>query len=206
MRREQEEADRLGRMSLEQSLNGVAPVDLLILPAPCVACWTNGSAAVAEESALAPSAGFAARPPTLPASPAACIRPLCSQYFACGLPWQHSLWAISFSWCGKIRSEPAAVDVERLAQDAAAHGRAFDMPAGPAFAPGAVPRGLARLGAFPEGEIGGRTLSLGHLAPFALQAVERATAELAVFRIAADVEIDVAVGDIGKALLDQRCR
>ena len=28
----------------------------------------------------------------------------CSQYFAKGLPLQHSLCAISFSWCGKIRS------------------------------------------------------------------------------------------------------
>ena len=50
--------------------------------------------------------------------------------------------------------EAAAVDVERFAEQLLAHGRAFDVPAGPAVAPGAVPRRLARLGRFPEGEVG----------------------------------------------------
>ena len=103
----------------------------------------------------------------------------------------------------KDQVEPAAVNVERLAQDPAAHGRALDVPARPAFAPGAVPGGLARLGAFPQGEVGGRALAFGHLAPFALHAVHVAIAELAVLRILGDVEVDVAVRLVGEALVDQ---
>jgi hypothetical protein len=34
------------------------------------------------------------------------VRPLCSQYFANGLPVALSDWASSFSWCGNIRSIP----------------------------------------------------------------------------------------------------
>src|SRR5437763_620506 len=92
--------------------------------------------------------------------------------------------------------EPTAVKVERLAEDSAAHRRAFDMPARPAFAPRTVPRRLARLSALPEGEIGGRPLSLGHLAPFPLHALEPPAAELAIFGVLADVEVNVAVGGV----------
>ena len=47
----------------------------------------------------------------------------------------------------------AAMDVEGLAQVFHAHRRAFDMPAGTARAPGAVPGGFARLGSFPQRKI-----------------------------------------------------
>src|ERR1700689_970995 len=41
----------------------------------------------------------------------------------------------------KDQVEPAAMDVEALAQEFSAHGRAFDMPARPSPAPRAVPAG-----------------------------------------------------------------
>src|SRR5262249_52398987 len=69
----------------------------------------------------------------------------------------------------KDQVEAPTVDVEGLAQQAAAHGRAFDMPAGASLAPGAVPGGLARLGVLPEGKIGYGPLALGRLSPFALE-------------------------------------
>ena len=40
------------------------------------------------------------------------VRPLCIQYVANGLPVSDSDWASSFSWCGNMQVEPAAVDVE----------------------------------------------------------------------------------------------
>ena len=48
---------------------------------------------------------------------------------------------------------PACVNVEGGAQKLHAHGAALYMPARAAFAPGAVPCGLAGLGALPEGEV-----------------------------------------------------
>ena len=100
--------------------------------------------------------------------------------------------------------QPAAVDVERLAQQLAAHGGAFDVPAGPAGSPGAGPGGLARLGRLPEGEVGGRPLPFGHAAPFALHGLDAAMAELAVVGALGHLEIDVALRLVGKTLLDQR--
>ena len=106
----------------------------------------------------------------------------------------------------KDQVQPAAVDVEGLAQDAAGHGRALDVPAGATFAPGAIPRGLARLGALPEGKVGGRAFALGHLAPFAQQTGDVAVGELAVLRVAGHVKVNVAVGLVGKTLVDERLR
>ena len=102
--------------------------------------------------------------------------------------------------------EPAAVDVERFAQACGGSWPSirYANPAGPC--PRAVPRRLARLGAFPEGEIGGRTFSLGHSASFALQAVDRAPAELAVVGVAADVEINISGRYVGESAVDQRLR
>src|SRR4051812_33181243 len=58
----------------------------------------------------------------------------------------------------KLQIEAAAMDIERLAQEFHAHRRAFDVPAGPARSPRAVPLWLARLGGFPQGEIAGVAL------------------------------------------------
>ena len=97
--------------------------------------------------------------------------------------------------------EPTAVDVERLAQQLAAHGGAFDVPAGPARSPGARPRRLARLGRFPEGEIATGPLAIGHAAPFATHRLDAAMAQLAVVGALGHLEIHVALRFVGETLL-----
>ena len=78
------------------------------------------------------------------------------------------------------------------------------MPAWPPVAPGARPGRLARLGCLPEREVGRVLLALVDLDPRASdQVVERAVRELAVVVVAEDAEVDVAVDDVGVALLDQ---
>ncbi len=47
-------------------------------------------------------------------------------------------------------------------------------------------------------------LALGHAAPFALHRLDAAMAQLAVVGVLGHVEIDVALGLVGKALVDQR--
>ena len=101
--------------------------------------------------------------------------------------------------------EPAAVDVEVAAEVLHAHGRALDVPAGPARPPGAVPRRLARLRALPQGEVAGMPLDRRGLDPRAGQQLFGvAVAELAVVGGLGHVEIDVAGRLVGKALVDQR--
>src|SRR5207253_3538174 len=56
---------------------------------------------------------------------------------------------------GKNEVQPAAVDVERLAENSHAHRRAFDVPAGATFAPRTIPSRLTGLGTFPKSEIAG---------------------------------------------------
>src|SRR5207244_3539537 len=88
---------------------------------------------------------------------------------------------------GKLQIEAAAVDVERVAQERAAHGAALDVPAGAAFAPGALELHfgrLARLGALPEREVAGIPLAVAHLdARARFQLLWIAVAELAVITI-----------------------
>ena len=61
--------------------------------------------------------------------------------------------------------EAAAVDVERFAEQLLAHRGAFDVPAGSAVAPRAVPRRLAGLGCFPQCEVGGVAFPLAAAPP-----------------------------------------
>ena len=76
--------------------------------------------------------------------------------------------------------EPAAVDVDRLAQMRADHRRAFDVPARPAAAPRAVPADHASLARLPQHEVGGVALVGRDLDPragdhrLAVAAAERA--------------------------------
>jgi len=59
--------------------------------------------------------------------------------------------------------QAAAVDVERLAQVFGGHGRAFDVPAGEAHAPRAVPaQDVLRFGFLPQSEVGRVALLLAH--------------------------------------------
>ena len=85
----------------------------------------------------------------------------------------------------------AAVDIQR--QIFLAHGRAFDMPAGTALAPGTFPEGFAGLGRLPQGKVQRVLLFFtgGH-AGTGLQFVQAAAGELAVGRIGPHTEVHVA--------------
>src|SRR6478752_4293808 len=79
--------------------------------------------------------------------------------------------------------EAAAVDVECLTQQFLAHCRAFDVPPRSAVAPRALPGWLARLGCFPQREVGYVPLPLAAGAAFALHRFDRAVRKLAVLRV-----------------------
>src|SRR5256885_15555628 len=89
----------------------------------------------------------------------------------------------------------AAVDVEMLAEQRAAHGGAFDVPARPPFAVARRPLRLVGLGALPEHEV--ERVFLGGVDLDALagaQLVERFPRQPAVPGKAAHGEVDVARG------------
>ena len=98
----------------------------------------------------------------------------------------------------------AAVDVEAGAQVAQAHGRALDVPARAPHPPGALPRGLARLGRLPDGEVE-RVLLVGlALDPGAgLELLDPLPGEAAVGREAAHPEVDAAPGLVRVSLAHQ---
>ena len=80
--------------------------------------------------------------------------PMCIQKRTNGCwPVAGSVWAISHSWCGKIRSLPPPWMSSCRAEVARRHGGALDVPARPARPPRAVPGRLARRLRLPEHEI-----------------------------------------------------
>ena len=103
----------------------------------------------------------------------------------------------------------AAVEVDGLAQMGAAHGAALDVPARTAHAVGAFPCGLAGLCGLPHGKVGGVFLQVvvhlaAQLTVAALEVVQLQVAQLAVFRVALDAEVHIAVlGNVGVAGVDQ---
>ncbi len=105
---------------------------------------------------------------------------------------------------GEHQVEPATVDVERFAQQFAAHRGALDVPARSTFAPGAVPGGFARLGRFPEGKVGQRAFECRRVAAFALHRVDAAIRELAIAGVPGHVEINVAFRFVRVTFLDER--
>src|SRR5437879_11608495 len=105
---------------------------------------------------------------------------------------------------GELQIEAASVNVDGRSQQAHAHRRALDVPTRPTGPPRAVPLRLAGLGSFPEGKVARVALALADFdARPCLQLFGIPMAELAVIRIARDVEIDVAVRRISKAFVDQ---
>jgi len=104
---------------------------------------------------------------------------------------------------------PAAVDIEHVAEVFAAHSRAFDMPAGIAFAPGTAPlHDMLRIGLLPERKIVRIAFFVlaFQLARFVAGAgykvFQHPAAQFAivvVFRISEHVEIDAAVYCISQA-------
>ena len=105
---------------------------------------------------------------------------------------------------------PAAVDVEGQSQVLLGHGRALDVPARTALAPGGFPRRLAGLGRLPQGEVQLVALALlqalavgAQLAVAAFRLIDIAPGQLAVTRVGAHVEIHVALRHVGVAALYQ---
>ena len=115
--------------------------------------------------------------------PASTTRPACAQWRANGtLPVSDSLCAISFSWCGKIRSRAAAVDVDLVAERLArpSPSTRCASPAGPR-PHGLGQRRLALARVLPEREVARVALArLELLAGGHELAVQVAVAELAV--------------------------
>ena len=99
---------------------------------------------------------------------------------------------------------PAAVDVEGLAQIGARHGRAFDMPAGPAPAPGARPAGQVFRARLPEHEVRRVPLVGRHIdARAGDQLLPGVAREPPVIRHGGHMEEHMPVRLIGVAVRDQ---
>src|SRR5213596_2028530 len=93
----------------------------------------------------------------------------------------------------ELEIHAAAMDVELLAEQRAAHRRALDVPAGAPLAPGRSPLRFAGLRALPEHEVQRVLLARVHVDALAgTQLVERLAGELAVAREAAHGKVHVA--------------
>src|SRR6185295_14765825 len=190
MRRNQEEADGFRRVALEQIAEGARPFRLADLAGLLGALITGlGGAGVAA----ADLSDFGRR----------LHQPVVHPVFRLRLAVAAFALRDFVLVMREDEIEPPAVNIKRLTENPPAHGGAFDVPAGASLSPRAIPRRLAGLGAFPQGKIGGRSFALGHAAPFALQGVDVAAAELAVLGVFAYFEIDVSLALVGKTLLDQ---
>ena len=107
----------------------------------------------------------------------------------------------------ELQVEPAAVQVEALAEQAEAHHDALAVPARPPVAPRRRPRRLARLGQLPQGEVGRVALALGAddlaLAAAGEHVVEVLLGEQAVVLDGSHREVHAVVGAVGAADLEQ---
>ena len=100
----------------------------------------------------------------------------------------------------------AAVDIEGVTKQLLAHGRAFDVPAGAAFAPRAFPKiYFIRLGRFPQHEVQRIAFKTVHFHPLTgAQIIQRFTGKLAVSGKFAHGVIHIAIGGrIGFAVGNQ---
>ena len=133
----------------------------------------------------------------------------CSQVPTNGWPVAASLWAISSSWCGKMRSTPPvwmSNDGPRWVMLIAEHSMCQPGRPGPI---GGLPRRLARLGALPQREVADVVLAvLVGLDPLPHpQSVGVEARQPTVRRPRRDPEEDrPVVGPVGVAALEQRRR
>src|SRR5215475_2807994 len=115
--------------------------------------------------------------------------PLWDQQRTKGLPVAPSAWAISFSWCGKIRSSPPP----------------WKSKLSPRYCMAMAEHSMCQPGRpGPHGEVQGISLALVHVhAGSRLELVEVLSREPAVSGEAADLEVDVAVKHVGDPSRDQ---
>ena len=105
---------------------------------------------------------------------------------------------------GELQVQAPAVNVKGGAQQIKAHRRAFDMPAGPAPAPWAVPARFIRVRGFPQDKIHRIALVGRNLDPGASDhVIDRAPRKLAIVGIAAHIEQHMPLCGIGMAPGDQ---
>ncbi len=96
------------------------------------------------------------------------------------------------------------MDVEGRAEVLGRHRRAFQVPAWPARPPRRLPGWLPRLRAFPEGEVAGVPFGIGGFGVLGgAHVLETLPGQGAVLRVGVHVEVDVTVGRVGMAALDQ---
>ncbi len=113
---------------------------------------------------------------------------------------------------GKDQIDGPGVNIELHAQVLRCHGRALDMPAWEADAPGTFPVHLARgVSTLPQGEVLRRAFAFARLqlhapARSGAQLLDGIAGQLAIEREAAHIVVDVAVRDICQALLHQLLR
>ena len=106
---------------------------------------------------------------------------------------------------GEDEVAAAAVDVYRLAEVFGRHRAAFDMPAGTAWTPGAIPCRFSGLRGLPEREVERLLFAFVDVdARPGEQLVDALLGEFAVLIEARDVEVDVAVDLISMPLFDER--
>ena len=105
---------------------------------------------------------------------------------------------------GELQIDPAAVNVKSLAQQFAAHGGTFDMPARTPAAPRGRPARQIIARGFPQHEIHRIALVGRHFNPRARDhVIDRPPRQRAIAREAADIEQHMPLGRIGMAARDQ---
>ena len=98
----------------------------------------------------------------------------------------------------------AAVEIKGRAQIFHAHGRAFNMPAGPPFTPGGIPGRFTGFGRFPQGKVHGILFPVVHIHPGPCQHIIQVTAgKAAVTREFFHTVIHIAVHHIGESVVNQ---
>ena len=110
--------------------------------------------------------------------------------------------ASSFSWCGKTRSSPPPWISNDRPEQLLGHGRALDVPAGPAAPHGDVPA-VSSPGLFAFQSAKSRGSSLSGFGSCSSTCVRPLAGQAAVLREARDAEVDVALDLVGEAALDQ---
>ncbi len=134
------------------------------------------------------------------------IIPLCIQIRASGTPRAASVWAISFSWWGKIRSEPPLwISKSAPSSFSAIAEHSMCQPGRPSPQGEGQDVSSSGLRAFQSAKSSRSSLSWAVPGLLALVHLVRiAVGELAVAVEAPDAEVDVAAGLVGVAGLDQR--